>query len=212
MDSAGMTMQFRCSDKTGALLVLRRPAERKAMLNTLLIRQYMREHIASWSQFANNRLGLGLEADKIIFVSGFVKASEWALAAFQSSREGCELTLDGSPLAQADSAQWHASMNGPNTAVYVRVGPRERINSDTYDAPRDQCVFINYFKMKRRSEFAPVEYMRAAAGPRDLPPSPKDRGSGPILVFEHDNINGENDEKVCLKSAHLQRLGLYAAH
>ena len=194
---------------SGAFLLLPGPPATESITTPGHMKRYMRENFSNWVEFANASDGWGLSlADQdLIFVSGTTKTTNWKVAAWSQDViywEGDNKAVSGTfnPSAPPDIA---VTVNGqflPPT--HIRFGPVGRDPLSTSPAARhsDQCVFINYFKMKRRSEFAPVEYMRAAAEPHDLPPGPKDRGSGRIVVSEHDNLNGENDGKVRLESAH----------
>ena len=124
----------------------------------------MREHINSWYDFANQQLGIGLEVEDIIFVSGFTKTRTWAEATFCNCRTNAELHINvGAPVLPV-SGEFSASMSQDSKAlVFTRWGPVIQTNLETHD----QCIFLNYLKIKRR--ILTVSVFRAVAGPHNLP-------------------------------------------
>ena len=183
---------------------------------------YMRENFHHWLEFANasNSWGLDLNEQEILFVCGTLKTTHWAVAAFQGnvfrSKEGY-VAGDFGPTASAGFSVKISNEFLP--ANHYRTGPprREswadptrRISYPGYPNPSDtafqgpsQCLFIHYYKMKRRFWVMPREPMQAAAGPHHLPPGPDNSGLGAPMVgtrgsspydFEPDGVR----EEVCV--------------
>ncbi len=158
-----------------------------------LIARYMRTHFDSWLEFANSRFEIGLKDEELIFVCGTTKTSRWGVAAFH----GDYRSKDGSIAANIGSL---ASVefkirveNAKFQSSYFRSGPPEHptdtwspmANSDTarhvaQDREMlDQCIFMHYYKMKRRI-LLPDFPIRAAASPRDpAVDDSQDPGPGP---------------------------------
>ena len=173
---------------------------------------HMRENFYRWLNFANGEdsYGLDLKEHDLIFVCGTTKTTRWAVAAFQGNtfrkKEG-HVTGDFGPLATIG-----LSVNISNQILptnHYRTGPRRVTNALGYDgnagAPvrPTQCLFIHYYKMRRRVWWPFKEPMRAAAGPDNLPPGPRDPEFGEAMMvdqhdyeFEPDGVHGVG--KVCL--------------
>ena len=142
----------------------------------------MSEHLPSWLDFANERLGIGLEDKDIIFVSGFTKTTVWAEAAFNNTNNTSEIIVAGGCFVPSVSGDFRVSISrGLDASVISRVGPPGRIAPREDDADEDykydQCIFLNYFKMKKRGLLRRPTVMRAAAGPHELPDNDDDSGS-----------------------------------
>ena len=175
--SATAGLQYRCTSDSGALLFLRDPAIWTHLDCDLHIKRYIRDNISSWQEFANERLGIGLSEEKILFVSGFTKTTVWATAAFADSSSDGELCIAGGCFVPSTSGEFRVAMSRCTAAsVFSRWGPPERLSQELQDSPqgtasapeaqlpRDQCIFLNYYKMKRRRILGP-SVLRAAAGP-----------------------------------------------
>lgn len=215
--------RFRTSASTGGLLVLSEPASQEKLQCELKIRRYMRQHVDRWLTFANDTLGIGLANEDLIFVSGFVKSSRWATVAFQVSNPANvvgELILRGvdvkepevstsqsneaaRPAVRVQDMLWHVTMSSPTATVYSRIGPPNRTPSAS--AKKDQCLFLNYFKMRRRM-WRPVP-LRAASGPHVLPP-PEDDGrfSAPKIPSGACDPLDLCNEEVCLQYLELNSI------
>ena len=84
----------------------------------------------------------------------------------------------------------------------------------TSPPPQDQCLFLHYYKMKRRFWWPFKDAMQAAAGPHQLPPGPDDPGAGPsvpvnVYEFEPEGVPGQGEVSISLRaqcsSSHLSR-------
>ena len=109
----------------------------------------MRENMDSWLKFANTRLKLCLNEQDLVFVSGTMKTSCWALGAsagenFDSEEKyACEEL--GSELISSEDGG--PRFVGPDFSVCHSGGGPASASSEV----REQCLFIHYFKMKRRN-------------------------------------------------------------
>ena len=143
----------------------------------------MRQHFDSWLEFANgedaNGWGLDLRDNDLVFVSGMIKTKRWAVMSYHNrvfrDKEGL-LTADFSPFA---SARLSVSISEETlSANHYRSGPEENHpaplspiapgNDRGASTEPDQCIFINYFKMRRPFKWPfNKDPMQAAAGPQD---------------------------------------------
>ncbi|KAI0334585.1 hypothetical protein GY45DRAFT_1294881 [Cubamyces sp. BRFM 1775] len=169
-------VRFKCSDEQAAVLVLKRPGNREVLHPCRDLSQYILTNHQSWYTFARDVFRLDIGEDDIIFVSGSIKTAEWALAAAtHRAREG-ELSFGGEfgPLAKATfsvSATREMSMS-----VEHRTGPHSSASvAENEGHAFDQCVFLHYYKLKRR-KILPPKVIRAA-GERHSSPSCSPRRS-----------------------------------
>ena len=122
-------------------------------------------------------LGLPLKDEAIIVVNGFVKASTWTIAAFLGSSSSQQVTISGRLASAVDiNIDYSSSETVACSPITPRSGPAHRMlpqhqaagQDDPKDKtmPKDQCIFLNYYKIKhKRLPWAPKKLF-AAAGPR----------------------------------------------
>ncbi|RPD59331.1 hypothetical protein L226DRAFT_472836 [Lentinus tigrinus ALCF2SS1-7] len=178
-------IRFTCTEETGALLVLKDPGHKTYLDCGRHIARYMQTHLPSWYEFAAERLGIDIEEKDLMFISGFTKTTVWGEAAFKAGAGNSELVLSAgaaspTPLmsGEIELARSHAS----DPLVIYRSGPPDRVPEleRARDEKFDQCIFLNFYKMKRRIW---RQVIRAAAGPHELPSSPDDEtGSSPLTA------------------------------
>lgn len=155
--------------ESGALLLLDPAGTQTTTLSgDKHIRDYILKHIASWRTFARNHRGIDLEEKDLIFVSGYTMAAQWGVIAFRGARPGSQLQISDPPFtSEAGQKQWEVIITAPNThdpqrtgtgsadavsdmsnaaIVFARIGPMDRKAGQ--DPQMDQCVFIQYYKVK----------------------------------------------------------------
>ncbi|RPD59661.1 hypothetical protein L227DRAFT_593782 [Lentinus tigrinus ALCF2SS1-6] len=180
--AAAAGLRYQCSETSGALLMLKKPAHRTYIDCRMHIKKYLRTHISSWLDFANGPLGIGLEEKDIIFVSGHTKTSVWAEAAFDQRSSGGELVIAGGCAVPSVSGEFRVSMSHCRAAmIHAREGPRDRVAAwkDGMEPVEkyDQSIFLNYYKMKTRTILRSI-VVKAAAGPHELPDDRSDDDLG----------------------------------
>ena len=153
--------------------MLKRPAHRTYIGCRLHIQKYMQKHLSRWCDFANETLGIGLQEKDIVFVSGFTKTTVWAEAAFSNSSADGELVISGGCFVPSASGEFRVSLSHSTApTVFAREGPLDRLLDSKEDSEAlemyDQCIFLNYYKMKSRRPWRRGGVMRAAAGPHSL--------------------------------------------
>ena len=187
--SAGAGFQFKSSTDTSAFLRLEAPALTVRNDAKLRIVQYMRDHFSQWLSFANDECGIGLEEHQLIFVCGTTKTTRCVTASFREVSRNVEGTVTGSAGSLA-STQFSVMVSNHLLPMdHQRESPARAprpenlavpsgIASDT--EPQNKCIFMNYFKMKRRYGVWPFKGpMRAAAGNDQLPKPPPGPGGSP---------------------------------
>ena len=191
-------LKFRTgSDGAGAILILDPPAKRESIISRLKITAYLRQNIDSWVDFANNvdHMALGLQHQDLLFVSGTTKTTRWALAGFQDDayrdKEGLALrfpNVDGNAIFLVrigdmvlPVSNWRCGPQSQNASMARSAGPSgsAEVSDRAEDSggrlqQQNQCVFIHYYKMRRRM-FGLGIAIQAAAGDHQLPPGPSDQ-------------------------------------
>ena len=199
--SAGVSWAFHATSDAGAFVMLNPPGVAEEIQSRLHIVNYVNTYFQSWFELANSTdergFGLDLREEDIIFVCGTLKTTEWVVAAFQGN---IYKDKEGSVSAQFDSVgsvglsvhiadqrlpASHYRAGPPRPAATAREEGRLLGSSDTTLAAappdRSQCLFIHYYKMKRRL-FLWKRPMQAAAGPHNLPPGPDNTGQDDITA------------------------------
>ena len=182
----------------------------KQILSRQRIIEYMQKHFASWLELANHKFGAGLKEDELLFVSGTTKTTKWAVAAFHGqfrSKQG-SVSADFGGTAGIDFSVSISSETLPTS--YCRTGPArstlsaiglssESQTSQLSAEKRDQCIFIHFYKMKRRWVGRPFP-MHAAGGPHKLPPGDNSGSDASEMVCVADD-EANQDVSVCALSA-----------
>jgi hypothetical protein len=167
--SSGIGYRFSCAHDHGALLILKSPASQEVVHPNRAFRDYMRLHHDAWYEFSRAR-GLDIQPEHIILVRGWVKTSDWAVAAFTDSAKNHEVHFEAlaEPFAKASFSVSYSS--AVSMSVEHRAGPaRTSKEPQSYDEsesplPQDQCVFLSYYEIKSRG-FWTKKKIKAAAHP-----------------------------------------------
>lgn len=142
-------------------------ASQPLVLRNRAFEEYVHENHRSWYDFATS-LGHALEPEDLILVFGWMKTSEWALAACTNYGRMHEISFD-SQIGSMASAQFGVTLSHDvDMSVDQRCGPLSKSRGTSSAAeclPHDQCLFLRYYKLKRRL-FRGVKVV-AAAKPHD---------------------------------------------
>lgn len=166
---------------------------------------YMRQNFEHWVDFAD-KYGLDVKEEGLYFVCGTTKTCRWATAAFhgQYKKKQGMVTADFSSAAGLNLSVSISDQSLPQS--YYGDGPRRRRprssassavvpasgspDQSGTDEPVDQCIFMHYYKMKRR--FFGIRQMKAAAGPDELPSPDPEGGLDPVAA--EDDSGSDEDE------------------
>lgn len=185
IQGAGGGIEFQCTDEQGAVLLLEEGADREALLPSRRMANYMRQNYNSWVMFAQDQLDVDISREDLFFVRGHVKTKKWAVVAWIHEGRSAKLSFDGnfSSLANASLKVTYSSdvtvppeRNwGPKQDVQKKIKGKSRGKAhQTRETHKtDQCVFLNYYKLRVRLGFWPT-VMKAAAGSHDLSEGPDD--------------------------------------
>ena len=167
---ASASYTFSCNSSRGAVAVLGASGHQRWYLRNRSFRQYTATHHAAWCAFAAAR-DHDVAPDALVLVSGWLKTSEWALATFANYGRAQDVALKACAGSYA-SATFEVSAG---TEVQMSVEQRSGSSKDSstatgasFDAaggtlPRNQCLFIRYYKMKARKLGRPQVSIRADA-------------------------------------------------
>lgn len=160
----GAGYSFKCKEQKGALVISGDYGASCFVLNNRIFREYVRRHHRSWCELAYT-IGHDRSPEEILFVTGWLKTSEWAIAAILSEGRSHSFTLSadvGSSLAQA---KLHAEVSQEvEVSAIHRSGP-----VGVTERRHNQCLFLRYYKVKYRA--GPLKFLGmkivAGAEPRD---------------------------------------------
>ncbi|KAI0820693.1 WD40-repeat-containing domain protein [Trametes gibbosa] len=209
LQAVGAGLKFTCEREHGAFVFVKPAADRWQMHPSKGLVQYIRTNFDSWYHFATDVCDLEIDRDEIIFVSGVVKTADWGLGAFLRQGSGGEVSFQTNlgPFAQgsfnfsrahksAGVAEWRTKPDGasmsPQPSVFSESTTETLVGSSsmaltlqrTHSGPRkDQCLFLHYYKMKRRLWLNKV--IKAAAGP-DRPGSDSGNDDGDQMLEDSD--------------------------
>ncbi|KAI0707101.1 hypothetical protein C8Q76DRAFT_800461 [Earliella scabrosa] len=202
----GTSLEFQCNRASGALLFLGSDGLREHLDCGLCIKKYMTKNLPDWYAYAKDNLQMEVHEEDIVFVSGFIKTAVYAAASFchentkiSTTFSGC-CTLPGVASGSAALAVQVSDAQGLVPTMDTRASPPElaakwgNLLKEEVKDPR-QCVFLEYYRMKRRSWF--IKRIEAGAGPHELPPLDPPSGSSPTpaseetVVSEHDWLSEE---------------------
>lgn len=144
------------------------------------VHKYVRDHYDSWFAFAR-RLEYRIKQNEIVFVSGWIKTSDWALAACTSSARGHRFSITAG-LGTTSSVNLHVDATAEHTlsALQRRRPPVESIEG-TAKPPKDQCLFLEFIKGKTKW-FSWKKY--GAESTRRLLNAPESKTPGRVSPFE----------------------------
>ncbi|KAH9850677.1 hypothetical protein C2E23DRAFT_734569 [Lenzites betulinus] len=173
---AGITFSHKA--KSGGVLCFQTPVQARKLPSKLFIVRHMSEHFDSWVEFANERVGIGLRTQEIFFVHGTQKTCRWACGAFEAHARNVEGSL-GASFTPAGSVELKVKFGSHDAArQHFNFGPSKDPRApvsetaapmDPATAPFNQCIFLNYYKAKRRLQLWRPRFMEAGAGPHELP-------------------------------------------
>ncbi|EKM58729.1 uncharacterized protein PHACADRAFT_117841 [Phanerochaete carnosa HHB-10118-sp] len=187
---AGAAYKFSCKSDQGALVVLGDHATRSLVLQSCTaFQQYMHQYHDAWHAFAT-ALGHTLDSSEIVLVSGWLKTSSWALAACTSCGRAHEVSIQAQLGSMAGVEFGIEIAEDAALSFEQRSGPTREWVPEDGKFPRDQCLFLRYYKMKRRIFLGK---RLVAAGSREQ--SLTDSDQAMLTKILADNIDG------CLSSS-----------
>ena len=172
------SLHFKFADVQGAIYVLRTAASREDLHPSREIARYIVQNHDSWHQLALNR-GLDLDPSGIIFVKGWYKTGGWALAAATQHAQAGEMSFSAGFGAVSKAGFAVKATEDVAMSAQHRCGPatfRDEDSGQLHPSNFDQCMFLHYYRVKRRLRYVGPKYLRAAGGSKDLNDSHRDAG------------------------------------
>ena len=194
MFSADAGYKFGFKGQTGAILMLDAPARKEVIASKRRIVNHMRAHLDRWMAYANDILGLELSRENLWFITGTTKTTRWVSAAFHGESQEKSASIQGD-FANLATLKFSVKFEQESSVIQAaKYGPRRpgmgspESSSQAVSAPgssaaaitspvsllKNQCIFIHYYKAKKR--FWRARSLFAAAGPHELPDDPGDEG------------------------------------
>ncbi len=211
-------IRFRCADEQAAVLVLKQHAVRDSVHRPEGLERYIKLNHKSWCRFARDVARISIEDEEIVFVSGFVKTAQWALAAAAYHAKAGEFLFGGE---FGPSAKATFSVETTTTSVMSVEqrcsGVRPSALYPNLAGDRfDQCIFVHRYKFKNRLSLFPT-VLRAAAqddtlDPPRSPPHHDDHSEhcGSVVAGdEFDSLSPNSYKVLCFVHTGPSGSGLY---
>ncbi|KZT71210.1 hypothetical protein DAEQUDRAFT_688208, partial [Daedalea quercina L-15889] len=199
--NVGASITFECVDDQGAVLVLEDPAHRQ-QLESRKMMNHLKQNHRDWYAFARDVVDLPCEKEDIVFVFGFVKTTQWAVASYVEGGRAAKFSFNGGygsvnagisaftivgnarpptyrwgPEDRLTRAPTMPSNSRPRRAQASRQVESEAVFAEPHpDWEADQCVFLRYYKMKWKFFWPTV--IKAGAGYDELPREQDDPSDG----------------------------------
>ncbi|KAH8101579.1 hypothetical protein BXZ70DRAFT_933946 [Cristinia sonorae] len=161
-DLAGFSANFQTSKEKAAFLFVRGGASRVTVMTNKNMQSYVLKNIHDWVATLNNALGADTKrAEDLYFIRGHIKTTSWGVAAIAAShsRQAVSIAAGYGP-ASGSVRITHDKANV--ASLDQRWGPKDP-NHNVFD----QCLFVNYYRYRKRLGFIP--HLKAGAGPHTLP-------------------------------------------
>ena len=196
----GVSISFELTEKQGAGLVTKYRTYREDAELESAFKAYTKRHYDSWVAFARETE----HGDDIkpVIVTGVDMTRDFAMMAYASGGVSLasEFTTAVPMIASASASAWGTRRT--EGLIHTNCGPQlcrppsstqttdltHPGSSDTETIPDEynQCVFVQYYTMRKRALVFPM-VIRAAAGPHDLGPGDRDDEELPEVAAQPDS-------------------------
>ncbi|KAH9941409.1 WD40-repeat-containing domain protein [Amylocystis lapponica] len=200
----GGGVDFECHEDQGAFLMVQDGAIKEELHRSRRLANYMFRNHQRWLEFATEKHDLALHREDLMLVRG-------------AEGRSTKISFNGDFGAPAQASFSFSASHARQSMMYypTRTGPRNRRHSisrsnrrlteDSEDtegpeardtnSPMDQCIFMNFYKLKKRL-FRPLTVMEAAAEPQDLSPGPGSDHEGAAEYVRSDSSETSEIEEV----------------
>ncbi|GJE88442.1 hypothetical protein PsYK624_045250 [Phanerochaete sordida] len=142
----GASYSFSCHGSKGAVTVLGGFGHQEWYISNRAFWEYIAAHHSSWCTYAKEK-GFLVRSDAIVLVSGWLKTTNWALAAISNSSTAHEFSISASAGSYASASFEVTAGSAVQMSWVTRCGP---FNDDVSPGACNQCLFIRYYKIKTR--------------------------------------------------------------
>jgi hypothetical protein len=123
--SANGKLQFKIENREAAFLLLHNTAYLQTLGRDSLLRNYVAQHGPAMYDFVKGWLGLDLQMEELIFITGTLKTAAWDSWTFTQSSRGNSISFDVSvPNAAGASLEYERAFDDSSSPAYA-WGPRE---------------------------------------------------------------------------------------
>jgi hypothetical protein len=123
--SASGKLKFKFEGREGAVLHLHNTAYKQTLGRDSFLRKYVAQHGPAMHDYVQGWLGLDLQMEELIFVTGTLKTAAWDSWTFTQSSRGNSISFDVSvPNAAGASLEYERSFDDSSSPAYA-WGPRE---------------------------------------------------------------------------------------
>ena len=187
------SISFELTGEKGAILLTKHPIYREDARRLGTFEKYAKEHYTSWVAFAQET---GYGDVSPVLITGVNRTKDWAMLCY-SNNAGvlkCKFTT-----SIPEAASVWGTWDKPGF-VHAKSGPQPRRpppgdgHTETVPDEYNQCVFIRYWTVRKRSWIPRI--MKAAAGPHNLPGGGRDGEGSPLEArydSDSDNASGSTD-------------------
>jgi hypothetical protein len=145
------TYKFR---NRGAILSLPTGGKREDVIGTKPFEDYIRDHVVSWFNWAqDNKLDVERTED-LILVTGRTLVTSWAAAVYVDNTTDAEITLENGPLINGGASFAWSNIRGPVDYHNSRFDP---VRSPSYVYPACTNYFLCYMISKIRNNASSSE-------------------------------------------------------
>ncbi|KAJ3481782.1 hypothetical protein NLI96_g7428 [Meripilus lineatus] len=181
-------LKFTCETQ-GAFLFLDETSDRRVVYKNQVWVRYIKENYHAWVDLLK-RVGLPDSDYTLVVVRGWIKAPAWAMCVWPNKGAAqYEITLSGNG-SLADGGVVFGATEGSGSSPVHHIGPlggQSTSQNCSSPRPRDQCIFMSYFKVVDRVFWTSV---KAQAGYHNLPP---DDGGGEGNGPTHTEVDETRD-------------------
>lgn len=150
---AEVSYTFACSGEAVAIAILGDYGILEEYEGSSILYEYIKKHCTSWYNFAMGK-GHLLELEHIIFVSGTVKTSSWAVATCGSADTSHALSFSADAASLATAKFSVSSEHNVRFGWQYHVGPaciNPHLTKDgirNAGLPNNQCMFLKGYRLK----------------------------------------------------------------
>lgn len=155
-----------------------------------------------WCEFARG-LGYNLGPEEIVLISGCVKASEWAFAAYAKTTHSSSQSFEFTPTSRFsihDGARlWMEQRSGIPSPFSSRSSTSQQ---DSIDTGKNSCLFVRYYKLGVTSSMTRDGATPSSDTEEALPESkvpPQEEPVAPVPGFLQRAVTGL-EKLLCLRS------------
>ena len=187
MLESGCNISFQLSGGQGAALVTKYPTRREDIQSASTPEKYIKEHYASWVDFASEN---GHGGTNLVLVTGVDRTRDFAMMSYSGDDDDDDLRFITSGSGGSSTSVWGTWHT--RGSVHTNCGPHPYFfpsstqttdstasgnNAESASDEYNQCVFVRYYTMRKRLGIPKV--MKAGAGPHDLGPGGRDDSRSP---------------------------------